>query len=90
MALRDQLDALDYPCTYPFKVVFESRSSLAVEVEEVLRVTLGDEREWDLGLKPSRTGKFVSLTVTLQVEGADEVETLHHALAAVPGVMVCL
>lgn len=90
MALRDQLDNLDYPCTYPFKVVFESRSSLTVEVEEVLRVTLGEDREWELGLKPSSTGKYVSLTVTLSVEGADEVEKLHHALATVPGVMVAL
>lgn len=90
MALRDQLDALDYPCTYPFKMVFQSRSTLAIEVEEVLRLALGDERQWDLALRPSRTGKYVSLTVTLNVESADEIERLHHALGAVPGVMVTL
>lgn len=90
MALRDQLEALDYPCRYPFKLVFESRSSLAREVEDTLRETLGSDREWELGLKPSRTGKYISLTIQLTVVGADEVETLHRVLAAVPGVMVTL
>ena len=54
------------------------------------RDTLGSEREWDLKLQPSRTGKFVSLTVKLTVESADEVENLHRVLGKVPGVMVCL
>ncbi|MGB1557511.1 MAG: YbeD family protein [Oceanococcaceae bacterium] len=90
MALRDQLDALEYPCSYPFKVVFESRATLAAEVEDTLRGLLGSEREWDLSLQPSRTGKYVSLTVRLTVQNADEVERLHHGLAGVPGVMVCL
>lgn len=90
MALRDQLDALDYPCRYPFKVVFQSRTSLANEVEAVLRAKVGSERDWDLRLTPSRTGKYVSLTVSLEVQHAAEVEELHRALGAVPGVMVCL
>ena len=90
MALRDQLDALDYPCEYPFKVVFQARSSLAQEVETALRGVLGEARDYTLSLQPSRTGKYVSLTVRLQVRDADEVERLHHTLAAVPGVMVCL
>ncbi len=90
MALRDQLDQLDYPCVYPFKLVFESRSTLEAEIEEQLRSELGEGREWELGMRPSRTGKYISLTVTLSVEGADEIEQLHHALARVPGVMVTL
>ncbi len=90
MSLREQLDKLDFPCVYPFKIVFESRESLAAEAEDRLRATLGDDRNWDLSLKPSRTGKYVSVTVTLKVMSADEVEQLHRALASVPGVMVTL
>lgn len=90
MSLREQLDKLDFPCVYPFKVVFESRSSLAAEAEDMLCKTLGEDRDWDLSLKPSRTGKYVSVTVTLKVLSAAEVERLHRALASVPGVMVTL
>lgn len=90
MSLRERLDDLEYPCEYPYKLVFQARSSLAAEVETQLHEVLGSDRSWKLNLQPSRTGKYVSLTVTLEVYSADEVEQLHRHLAALPGVLVQL
>lgn len=90
MSLRERLDDLEYPCEYPFKLVFQARSSLAAEVEAQLHQVLGSDRKWNLNLQPSRTGKYVSLTVSLQVCSADEVEQLHHHLSSLPGVLVQL
>jgi putative lipoic acid-binding regulatory protein len=90
MSLRERLDDLEYPREYPFKLVFQARSSLAAEVESQLRQVLGADRHWKLNLQPSRTGKYVSLTVSLQVCSAEEVEQLHRHLAALPGVLVQL
>ena len=90
MSLRERLDELDYPLSYPFKLVFAPRASLEAEIRTALTDLLGADRDWELSQRPSRNGNYVAVTISLDVRSAAETESLHRALAGIPGLMVSL
>ncbi|ORE87360.1 hypothetical protein ATO7_09972 [Oceanococcus atlanticus] len=89
MSLHAALQELDYPCTYPFKLICQPD---AVEtVRQAILKSLGDGAEvTDVHQRASRNGRFVSLTVTITAQSAAQIETVYADLAPVPGIVTSL
>ncbi|MGE4297402.1 MAG: DUF493 domain-containing protein [Desulfovibrionaceae bacterium] len=77
-AFRERLDAsLEFPCVYLFKFIVpreEQKAMVAVFDGAAVR------------LRPSRTGKYVSVSANLPVAHSGEVIEMYRRAAAIPGV----
>ncbi|HEY7773856.1 MAG TPA: DUF493 domain-containing protein [Marinagarivorans sp.] len=71
---------IEFPCPdYPVKVLGDSIDDFSTEVLSVVKVHA--ELSSDVApLKPSRNGRFVSLTVNIIATGEPQLKSLHQAL----------
>jgi hypothetical protein len=78
--------AIEYPCSWQYKIIGESRSA----IEETVTAAL-TERSYTLeDSKVSRTGRYVSLNLELTVLDEAERLGLYRTLAASPHIKVVL
>ncbi len=81
-------DLLEFPCSFTFKVVGAAREGLIDDVvSEVQKVVKGD---YNPSLKESGKGTYHSVSVTIQAENIEQVETLYADLAKIEGVRMVL
>ncbi|AWX15684.1 hypothetical protein CEP48_05615 [Mergibacter septicus] len=81
-------DLLQFPCHFPFKVVGETDKNLVDQVvATVQKYVPGD---YSPTIKPSRTGKYESVSITIYATNIEQVETLYKELAAIPHVRMVL
>lgn len=81
-------DLLEFPCSFTFKIVGAAREGLIDDVvSEVQKVVKGD---YNPSLKESGKGTYHSVSITLQVENIEQVETLYTDLAKIEGVRMVL
>ena len=71
-------DHHQWPCPYVYKFIVPS------EKMDQFRELFASE---DLETRPSRTGKYTSMTLTSTMCSADEVMAVYEKAAQVPGVM---
>ncbi|MGX2974210.1 DUF493 family protein YbeD [Ursidibacter arcticus] len=81
-------DLLEFPCSFTFKVVGAKRDGLVDDVvSEVQKVVKGD---YNPTLKESAKGTYHSVSITIQAENIEQVETLYADLAKIEGVRMVL
>ncbi|MDO9894412.1 DUF493 family protein YbeD [Glaesserella parasuis] len=81
-------DLLEFPCSFTFKVVGVAREGLIDDVvSEVQKVVKGD---YNPSLKESGKGTYHSVSITIQAENIEQVETLYTDLAKIEGVRMVL
>ncbi|WP_373766670.1 DUF493 family protein YbeD [Glaesserella sp.] len=81
-------DLLEFPCSFTFKVVGAARDGLMDDVvSEVQKVVKGD---YNPSLKESGKGTYHSISITIQAENIEQVETLYTDLAKIEGVRMVL
>ncbi len=77
--LKDLLDeSQTFPCPYTFKFIVPHE-----KVDELKAII----RRGNFILKPSRTGKYISVSVTLEMKSSDEIVNLYKAVAIVEGLI---
>jgi len=88
----DGFDLIDYPCDYPFKVMCRSDPDLSAldYIKGLIMPLLDDGRLLHMKTRPSRTGKFESVTATVRLNGRDELETIYKTVAQSPRVVMTL
>ena len=73
---------IDYPCAYPIKVMGEHNDEFeSVIVEIIQRHDPGLNSE-TISLRASRTGRYVSLNVTITATGPEQIQALFDDLKA--------
>lgn len=78
-------ELLEFPCTFPFKVVGMADESLPAKVVEVVqRHAPGD---YIPTVKASSKGSYHSITIRVIVTSKELVETLYQELAAIDKVL---
>lgn len=81
-------DLLEFPCAFTFKVVGAKRDDLVEDVvAEVQKVAKGD---YNPSVKESGKGTYHSVSITLQAENIDQIETLYTTLSKIDGVRMVL
>ncbi|TIC83054.1 HP0495 family protein [Crenobacter intestini] len=84
-------DALfEFPCRFPVKVMGERHEELQAQVIEVVRVHAPDLDEVDVVVRESSSGKYLSLTVTVNAQNRAQLDAIYLSLTSHPLVKIVL
>ncbi len=81
---------IEFPCEFPLKVMGLSGQDFDTLVVEIVRRHVTEIDDGAVRVKPSREGKFVSLTVTVWVETKQQLEGLYTELSGHERVLMVL
>ncbi|MBK5937367.1 MAG: DUF493 domain-containing protein [Halorhodospira halophila] len=78
---------LEFPCRIGVKAMGHAGADLATRVE---RIAAGHATILEVRTTGSRTGRYVSVTVTIEAHSRDQLEGLYRELNADDAIMVTL
>ena len=81
---------MEFPCEFPLKIMGETREGFAETIVEVVRQHAPDFDASRVEMRPSSTGKYLSLTCTIHATSKLQLDDLYRALTAHPMVKVVL
>jgi len=81
---------LEYPCLFPIKVMGNNHTNFENEVVMIVREHVPDLGEGAVKSKPSRTGKYLAVTITFTATSKAQIDTLYRAIHAHPDVKIML
>ena len=82
--------ALTYPCEFPIKVMGRREGGFG---QEVIQIVLRHARDFEpatIGMRPSRQGKYLGLTLVIQARSREELDALYRELCDHPAVVMVL
>lgn len=89
--MRPETESLiDYPCSFPIKVMGARVDGFAEAICEVVRAHAPDFDPASLEMRPSRNGNYLGLTVTIMAQSRAQLDGLYQALTQHPMVKVVL
>jgi len=83
-------DLLQFPCRFPLKIMGERHDAFIATVVEVVRAHAPDLVEGDVALRASSSGRYLSLTVTVNATSRPQLDSIYLALTSHPMVKVVL
>lgn len=86
----EQKQLLQFPCSFPIKVMGRDESGFREVVLEIVARHAGNIDANDVRLSPSRNGNFVSVTVTIQAHSQEQLDNIYRDLTAHEDVLVSL
>jgi hypothetical protein len=81
---------LAFPCEFPIKVMGRTQAGYAQAVIEVVRRHAPDFDPATLEMRPSREGKYLSLTCTIHAVSREQLDELYRELCDHPMVTMVL
>ncbi len=88
--MAEQETLLEFPCEFPIKIMGETREGFAEAIVEVVRLHAPGFDATHVEMRPSSTGKYLSLTCTITATSKSQLDELYRALTAHPMVKVVL
>jgi putative lipoic acid-binding regulatory protein len=86
-----ELDSIiEYPLDFPIKVMGLNHPEFALVVSALVQLHAPDFDPATLESRPSREGKYVSLTATINATSRAQLDELYRALTAHPLVKMAL
>ena len=81
---------LDFPTPFPIKVMGRREGGFAQSVMEIVLRHAPDFQPATMEMRPSRQGKYISLTVTIEARSREQLDALYRELCDHPGVVMVL
>ncbi len=81
---------LAFPCDFPIKVMGRKETGFAQSVMEIVLRHAPDYQPSTMEMRPSRKGKYLSLTVTVQARSREQLDDLYRELCDHPQVVMVL
>ena len=81
---------LEFPCDFPLKIMGLAQDNLAQEVLAVIHQLAPDYDGKCMEMRASSSGKYVSLTCTVNAQSKAQLDDLYRALTSHPLVKVVL
>lgn len=81
---------LEFPCAFPLKIMGLSNDALAQTVLDVVRRHAPDFDGTTMEMRASSSGKYVSLTCTINATSKAQLDALYRELSGHPLVKVVL
>lgn len=81
---------LEFPCAFPLKIMGLAHDALAQTILEVVLRHAPDFDGATMEMRPSRTGKYISLTCTVNATSKPQLDALYIELSGHPLVKVVL
>lgn len=78
----DRIESLlDFPADFPIKVMGLQHEQFAAVIAALVKEHVADFDPDKISQTPSRTGKYLSLTLPLRVQSREQLEAVYKALA---------
>jgi len=81
---------LEFPCEFPLKAMGIAGDDFDELVVAIVRNHVGDLREGAIRAKKSRSGKYVSITVTMQICSQEQLDSIYMDLSSDDRVLMLL
>lgn len=81
---------LKFPCEFPIKVMGSNSEHFENEIVKIARQHIPQLGEASVQSKPSKTGKYLSVTVTFTAHNKAQIDGLYLAMNAHPDVKMML
>ena len=79
---KSLLETTEFPTKYMYKFIIPSSEEKFKQIESIF-----DNMGAVINSKPSKTGKYTSLTIVVKLDSADEVITKYQEVSKVDGVI---
>jgi putative lipoic acid-binding regulatory protein len=86
----ETLAAIAFPTAFPIKIMGRREGGFARSVLEIVRKHAPDFQPSSVETRPSRQGRYVSLTVTVNATSREQLDALYQELCDHPGVVMVL
>jgi len=86
----ETLAAIAFPTAFPIKIMGRREGGFARSVLEIVRKHAPDFQPSSVETRPSRQGKYVSLTVTVNATSREQLDALYQELCDHPTVVMVL
>ena len=81
---------LEFPCRFPIKAMGKDEAGFDELVRGIIATHVRAEHLHDLSVRPSRGGRFISVTVTITATSQDQLDDIYRALTADERVLMAL
>ena len=85
-----QAALLAYPCPFPIKVMGRRAGGFAQAVMEIVLRHAPDFQPATIEMRPSRKGKYLSLTCVVNATSREQLDALYQELCDHPSVVLVL
>jgi len=75
---------LEFPCQFPMKVMGRAVPDFEQKVVAIVRLHVPDFSDAAIARRPSRAGRYVSLTLTIDATSREQLDALYVALSGAP------
>ena len=86
----NQETLLEFPCRFPVKVMGANTADFEAQIVMIGKQHIPDLGEAAISARPSRTGKYLSVTITFTASSRPQIDNLYRALNAHPDVKFVL
>ena len=88
--MNEQESALQFPCQFPIKAMGMSSTELDIHVVEIIRRHVDDIHEGAIKTRPSKGGKYTSITVTITATSRQQLDAIYQDLTDSPLILMAL
>jgi len=88
--MADEETLLEFPCEFHIKAMGRAEPEFELLVVELIRRHVPDLHEGAVRNRPSKGGKWVSVTVTIQAESKAQLDAIYMDLSAHEKVVMAL
>lgn len=89
-SIDEEAPKIEFPCAYPVKIIGQASERFAEDVIRVMERHAGDVPSSQIKHQTSRKGNYISITVTIQATGEQQLAAIFLDLKKVDGVKVVL
>jgi len=87
---REPASALAFPCQFPIKVMGRRDADFAQSVLQIVLKHAPDYEPAAMEMRPSRQGKYLSLTCVVTATSREQLDALYQELCDQPSVVMVL
>ncbi|TVQ28483.1 MAG: DUF493 domain-containing protein [Wenzhouxiangella sp.] len=87
---EENTGGLEFPCTYPVKAMVRTGPGVREQILETVGRHANLSESEDVRIRPSRTGRYESVTVTVTADSRDHLERIYTELRALDVVVMML
>jgi putative lipoic acid-binding regulatory protein len=81
---------IEYPCDFPIKVLGRTQAGFAQAVLGIVRAHAPDFDGSTMDMKPSKQGRYLSITCVIRATSREQLDQLYRALCDHPMVVMVL
>jgi len=90
LTLKEGETLLEFPCEFPVKAMGLSCDEFEIAVLSIIKKHVEDIAESAIKVKPSKNGKYTSMTITITAHSKQQLDSIYMALSACEHVHIAL